>query len=184
MVVYNLLNAEKVHQTSAMENLTMQQRILKIIAANEYLYSLSSPEIIAEIANEKVKRMKPVIRKKRTLQPIQELSESEEEITKDISAIPIYLKNIIANVVAYVKQNRKYPTTQVSNFYFVRQNYRKFNKQQKRHYNALPEWETYLKLFDYYNSNQVRYEHRDYSLTMIESVKKHGLEMFDLVDSV
>ncbi len=167
-----------------MDHLTVKQKMRNIIAANEHLYNLSSPAIVAEIANEKIVKLKPAIRKKQPVKPIQELSESEEEITKEVSAIPIYIKNIIANLVEYIKTYKRYPTTQVRNVFCVRQKYLKFNKQQRQHYNVLPEWETYLKLFNYYNANQVRHNNRDYSLAMLDKVKTHGLEMFDLVDFV
>lgn len=155
-----------------MELQTIQQKIANIIAANKHLYRLTSPEIIVEHAYEKIT---PVIRKKRCLYT--------EEITKEISAIPNYVKNIINNIVKYVNQHKKYPTTQVQNIFVVRTLYPKYNKSQRIHYQVLPEWETYLKLLNYYETNKVKYISRDYSLDMLRKFKQWGVEMFELTSS-
>lgn len=150
----------------------IKDQIAKIVAENQDRYHLTGPEVVRTCVNEE---MKTVIRPKRRL------AQKPEEIYKKVSAIPNYIKNIINNVAKYIKRHKKYPTTtQVHNFYFARKNYNDYTEEQKIHYDVLPEWKTYLSLFDYYDSNKVMYKCRDYSLDNIRKFKERGPEMFEL----
>lgn len=151
---------------------SIKDQTAKMVATNQVLNHLKDPDVVGFCVNEE---MKTVIRPKRRL--TQEL----EKIHKKVSAIPNYIKNIIHDVLKYVQQYKKYPSTiQVHNFYFVRHNYIGYTDEQKVHYDVLPEWETYLMLFHYYENSKVMYKCRDYSLDTIRKFKEYGPEMFEL----
>lgn len=143
----------------------IKQKIAAMIAANAGKYYLTDPRVVIKHANE---TLHPIVRQKRVLN------------TTHLSAIPNYIKNIINQIFDYVRHHMRYPTTQVRNIFAAREMYKKLNKSQKMHFNKLPEWETYLKLLDYYESNRIMYKDRDYSLNLLRRFRERGPDLFIL----